>query len=308
MDRAGLECALRRSLARTTGLGLGIAPGVRLDPRAHRAFAPRLRLLRRLVREAGARVDPRPDGSLEVGIRGLRLRVRTGEEVYILGELHLAGVYSVRLPPGSVAIDIGCNAGFAALGFAAQPEVDRVVGFEPSPSTFQAALANALLNPRLARKLRLVNAALAAGDDRTLEVEVSRSYRGKNSLNGPPEFVRRLPDADLGRERFRVLNAAAALRGPLEDARARGAFVVAKIDCEGAEAEILEELRAAGLATLVDLYLIEWHAGGAARIADPMAALGYVALAPGSPTADRGMLYLGRGPCPVPGPQLPSSR
>ncbi len=120
------------------------------------------------------------------------------------------------LHPGSLAVDIGANIGAHSLRIAQQIGADgRVVAIEPTEYAFAKLNTNARLNPDLASRLVLVQAALTDGTE-----------RGRDD-----EFYSRWPLRTNGHQRH------AQHLGQLESAR--GARFIALDD-------LLDELRAAG--------------------------------------------------------------
>jgi hypothetical protein len=69
-----------------------------------------------------------------------------------------------------------------------------------------------------------------------------------------------------------------------------GLPIVAKIDCEGAEYEILEALAAAGRVREIETYLIEWHGQGPAPLVEILAGSAFRCFCPRE-SAGLGMVY-----------------
>jgi hypothetical protein len=67
--------------------------------------------------------------------------------------------------------------------------------------------------------------------------------------------------------------------------------LVAKIDCEGAEYQIIDALAEAGLLEKVDAFLIEWHGRGDAPIREKLLAAGHAVWPRAHPGANHGMIY-----------------
>jgi len=66
---------------------------------------------------------------------------------------------------------------------------------------------------------------------------------------------------------------------------------VCKMDCEGAEFEILERLFQNKVADLIDVYIIEWHAQDAKNIEDQFLHNGFDVITPTSDNTHTGLLY-----------------
>lgn len=185
---------------------------------------------------------------------GVTLRLEIAEEVHLLHEIFVQDCYGLAVPGRWRVLDIGGNAGFAALSFAVRPEVSEVLSFEPFGPTAEAYRRNLLLNPALGPKIQLRPVGLSDQDG-----EVTADY--------VPELRGSMSTAGLGQWReasdVRSVPVTLRLRRASEELRAwigqSSDPIFAKVDCEGAEYQILPELAAAGLLTRLKVLIIEWH-------------------------------------------------
>jgi FkbM family methyltransferase len=191
---------------------------------------------------------------------GLELHFTTAEEIDMAREIFLEGCYDVTLPGRFHVIDIGGNVGFAALRFASQANVERVFSFEPFGPTAEAFREQILRNAHLAARISLQQVGLGSRDQ-TVEVNYTAALRGSMSMHGLGSW-RGPATADSQRVPITISRASTQLRPIITAARASGAKVMAKIDCEGAEYSILDELAASNLLVEFDAVCIEWHARG----------------------------------------------
>lgn len=265
--------------------------GVAFDPnrppepllRAH-DFAVQLR------ERASARFSLEPDGRVRCDIAGVRHRVGTAEEVFILREIYLCGEYDLALGGSLVFVDAGANVGFSALFFAAAHPDAEVEAFEPVPQTYRRGVANVGLNDGLAPRIHFHNRGLFSSDT-PARIVSNLDRPGRSSL---------LLGCRDGRDRTEEVEVA------LRDASAEmreillrwpGRRVVLKLDTEGAEYAILENLAASGLLGRIDVVLGEWHrvddARGPARLAEILLAAGFATVLAGhrDPAQDAGMFY-----------------
>ena len=67
--------------------------------------------------------------------------------------------------------------------------------------------------------------------------------------------------------------------------------LVAKVDCEGAEYQIIDVLDRRGLLSKIDAFLIEWHEKGPEEIQDKLVAAGHGVWLRSHPGANHGMIY-----------------
>ena len=222
---------------------------------------------------------------MRVEVDGLRFAVQTAEELYILNEIFVNGVYNLRAAGQVVVWDIGMNVGLASLYFASQPEVAQVVSYEPFVPTYRQALKNIALNPEVGLKIAAFN--VGVGDsERSLRVKYRYDIKGSVGISGLP--------TDAGshgstQEQITIKPATEIIE---EIAAAHpNREIVAKIDCEGAEYEIIRSLAAAHKLTRIRAFLIEWHTHGPNEIIGHLADAGFATLSllPHSPGT--GMIY-----------------
>ncbi len=244
-----------------------------------------------LCTRAGARLAPRGRDEATVSIAALALVAQSTEDLFTLDEVFTRGVYDWTPGAPVVVLDIGMNVAFAALRMACLPAVTAVYGFEPFAPTFEQGVRNLRLNPAVATRVQAVNRGVAAqASVRHLAYDPAR--RGSAGLFGTAPH----PRAAAGAETIELLPAVDVV----DDTRARHpeAELVAKIDCEGAEYEIVDALATAGRLRHLSRLMIEWH-----RLApdhDPAALAGVLSNAgfdvslSGATTDPAGMLYANR--------------
>ncbi len=148
-----------------------------------------------------------------------------------------------------VMFDIGLNLGITSLCKAKDKNCVKIYGFEPFTPTFRQAENNMRLNAQLSQKISIYNYGL--GDvDKELDINYNPQRPGAMS-----SVQNRFPECDLV-EKIQIKEAARVLE-PLFDAHTQKIFL--KIDCEGAEKEILPNLDQKGLLKRVDVIVMEWH-------------------------------------------------
>ena len=219
-------------------------------------------------------------------LNGIEVEVRSEEDLYILEEVFARRVYAVRMPRRTIVIDVGANVGFAALHFAGLAEVDRVVAFEPFPRTVQLAAENLARNPALASKIDLQPFGLAARSEER-RVEYSEEWKASVGLSGLPPHLR---------DRSQVHTATVRTQRASEVIERLGSEwpgheLVVKLDCEGSEYEILEDLVASAQIRRVAVVLIEWHDRGPELLEGLLLDSGYTVLRGDRPRGRIGMLY-----------------
>ena len=193
----------------------------------------------------------------------------------ILHEIYVQGAYSFSTFDHAVVLDIGMNVAYASLYFASMDNVVAVLGYEPFEPTFRQAQLNLEMNPALSRKVETVNRGVSS---RTVRCQTLYDYGNKAHMK-----VAAVSPED--REDSPLRPAGAEVAVDLEDADAivrtsRDRFphcaLVAKIDCEGMEYEILERLAETGSLRALSILVIEWHARGPSALIELLRQNGFV--------------------------------
>lgn len=152
----------------------------------------------------------------------------------VFQEIFAENVYGVGgLAKNTVCIDIGMNIGLASLYFANMKECSIVYGFEPFAKTFEQAKINIELNEKLKEKIQPLNFAL--GDKETkININYDADFTGGNSL---------------------ILNEKCSTQGEIIKTKEASNVIsdianshvanniLLKIDCEGSEYMIFENLK-----------------------------------------------------------------
>ncbi|MGH8142049.1 MAG: FkbM family methyltransferase [Steroidobacteraceae bacterium] len=231
-------------------------------------------------------------------VRGARSRFRLSSPtvLYTLREVYCDAVYRFHTARDCAVLDIGANVGVSSLYFAEMARVRQVVSYEPFAPTYAQLLENIALNPALAAKITPINAGVAR-DAATLSVDYCPSHSTIASIKGPLVVGE---NDRLVKEAIRLHAAVDVVR----DLRRRcpGLDLIAKVDCEGSEYEILEAWAQAGLLGEISALLLEWHVRGPAPLTAILERNGHICFTPGTQDGIAGMLYAFRQ-CP---PQQPS--
>jgi FkbM family methyltransferase len=222
-----------------------------------------------------------------LNFRDILLTVENHEDWQIISEILVGNVYHFSLKEPCCVIDIGMNVGVASLFFASLPHVQEVYSFEPFPAPFARGIKHFGLNPKLAQKIRPQNVGLGNrtqshtvlyDDASTIGVSIHGQGRGEpTSIN--------------------IVSASEALRDIIRCAQGKGLEIVMKIDCEGSEFAIFDDLLASGLIDIPRAYLIEWHKWWSVDLRDtnlvqPLVERSYVVLNRTSPAASHaGLIY-----------------
>jgi FkbM family methyltransferase len=228
--------------------------GLRLDSAEHAFMLKGMEFAQSLFNTADGRFE-NSNGLINALVAGIRVEVRTFEELFILHEIFVEGAYNVKLAKPVVAVDIGMNVGFSSLHFAANPNISTVYAFEPATVTFQHALRNLALNPALSDKIVALNFGLSNRSE-TVEFDFSEEIKGSVGIRG----LSHRDDIDQSKvKKIRLdLRSAAVEMGKIFDEN-KGSEFILKIDCEGSEYNVVEALSESGRLERVSLIMLEWH-------------------------------------------------
>lgn len=195
---------------------------------------------------------------LVLTMNGVNMHIQNMEDFQIVDEVHVLNTYNFRTPSRCCVIDIGMNVGFSSLYFARRDNVEQVHSFEPFTAPYQRALENISLNPDIAGKIHPHNFGLA-GQNATMTVAYNEDTTIGTSIHG---------NGGENSATIEIKRASEVLRSIIDDAKDAGLAVVIKMDCEGSEFEIFEDLATSGLLADVHIFMIEWHKWWSAQKTD----------------------------------------
>lgn len=226
------------------------------------------------------------DEGLFFTVDDIKLKIETREELFIIDEVFVSRCYDVTTCSQSVIIDIGMNVGFASLWYANRADVVAVYGYEPFPSTFAQAKINISLNPKLESKIHCTNVGIGRVTQ-SLRLPYDPDRKGLSNMHGIPTDNRK--QSELQTEQVQVCSIADSLQNVI--ANNCQYDLVAKIDCEGSEYDIIPALSELGYLGNFKAISLEWHYHGPEKLTSILKQNGFsiIRLDTNSPRA--GMIY-----------------
>jgi FkbM family methyltransferase len=197
-----------------------------------------------------------------VSFSNLNIYIESLEEFHILNEVFINDDYHYTTKKKSILIDIGCNIGITSLFFSTFSYIEKIIAFEPVRVTYEQAKLNFQLNAKMCKVDAIKNVGLgkSAREERFLfdsKVKGNTGIRGKLS----PSYSKNKSAEEIS------VNINEASSEILEITNQnRSLKVIVKMDCEGAEYEILENLKETGVIDEIDVLLMEWHDKGTEMI------------------------------------------
>lgn len=176
-----------------------------------------------------------------------------------------------------VVFDIGMNRAYASLKFANFDNCSKVYGFEIDEFTYQIALDNIKLNPKLENKIKTFNFGLS-DEIETVDLYYIDGYDGLNTMI--QDFTKVQPVLDHFEEKINVKQAevkiASDVISDIIKSDEINAKKILKIDTEGAEYKIIGDLLKSGLLSQMDVILGEGHNIKENNFTDDLLNLGFV--------------------------------
>lgn len=223
------------------------------------------------------------DGQLRLTIQGATFYINFTDELFVISEVFVTNDYNFKSKDLIIVVDIGLNIGATALFFSQHPNVKKIYSYELFEPTYRAAQRNLALND--ASKIITKNIGLGR-ETRQLQIPYSPTSKARMGLNGLPSTEQFLDATMLTVSVTDVAEEVVKISG-LEP----GIKKVCKMDCEGAEFEILERLFEKNVIGLLDIYIIEWHNQDTAVIESQFLKNGFDILKSNSEDPLTGLIY-----------------
>ncbi len=178
--------------------------------------------------------------------------------------------YHINSDKSEVVFDVGMNIADSTIFFSKMPKVKMVYGFEPFEKTYNSAIKNIELN-NIRNNVKVFNFGLS-GSELTKHLNYGDNMScGQSTIDSINEgnicqyekwgLVKR---EELTSENV-VLKRSAIVLAELIDKNPDCNYIL-KLDCEGEEYSIFEDLSESGIISRFSLILLEWHYKGGERL------------------------------------------
>ncbi len=172
--------------------------------------------------------------------------------LYLVIEVFVHSEYNLNLREESILIDIGMNRAAASLLFAAKDNIQKIYAYEPFKPTFEMAMKNLKLNPKLSAKIIPLNFGLGKSEA-TMELPyVPDAAVGMSTTHEVCKGRK-----NIQKEKVIIKDTAREFIAILKDNNDKN--IIVKCDCEGAEFEIFERLDEANILDRIDVVMMEYH-------------------------------------------------
>ena len=187
---------------------------------------------------------------------GISIYIESFEEFFILNEVFYLNEYNFYTNDKVVVVDIGTNIGTASLFFSNLDNVDKIYAYEPVLETYNQATLN--FNNNKNKVVEFNNYGLG-GSDREETFYFNKNAKGNTGIRGElstsfdANFVEKID--------VKIMKASNEIQKIIDENS--NSKIVLKMDCEGGEYEIFEDLDKNGLLNRFDIIMLEWHDRGA---------------------------------------------
>lgn len=185
---------------------------------------------------------------------GIKVYTECEEDLFIINEVFNELCYGTHLSGDYMLLDVGLNIGISALFFNSLPQIKQIYAFEPVLDTYQKCLRNLQLN-NAGLKIKTFNYGLG-NSDRDEEFIFSENFKGSVGSIGLSDYKKN-NSQQLKNVKVSIREASTVFDELMKLNPAQK--LLAKLDCEGAEHEIIPNLKESGILDKISVILMEWH-------------------------------------------------
>ena len=224
-----------------------------------------------------------------IHLNHLTYNIQTFEELFILNEIFINGIYNVSSTKKFALIDIGMNVGLTSIYFAQNPNCSSIYSFEPFKLTFEQAMLNLTLNPEIKDKIKSFNFGLG-NYNKILTVTYDKEIKGNMGIHGIPDGLIHQKQ-EMSNEEINIRDASEILYPIVNMLNDQDNEIILKIDCEGSEYDIFNSFEKSEILQYFNIILIEWHFKGPEQICLYLKKAGYRYLSFNPNNEISGMIY-----------------
>lgn len=209
------------------------------------------------------------EGKLKFNFKGIDCLIGSVDEFNNVREVLEEEIYHYYINNGKrdVVLDIGMNVGSASLFFLKNEKILKIYSFEPFLDTFKSARRNLEHTNQIGKKIELYNYGISNVDEyRTIQFNSDMTC-GQSSIQEITSV------ANLKYEKEGYINANNNIMVEIEVKKASGVLqeimnkwpeenIIIKMDCEGEEYVIMDDLYEADLLDRINMIMMEWHYKG----------------------------------------------
>lgn len=266
--------------------------GILVNAETHGFIVKGKDMLQQLANKKGAVLSINSSGLVTIKFQEYSFCINTWEEILILHEVFIEGMYNYGTAKDYLLIDIGMNVGVTSIFHSNNSNCKKIISFEPFSATIDLAKKNFSLN-KSATKITPMNMGLGY-PARTLQINYSSEYKGSVGINGVAEYVQ--DGNEVTNTQTLEIRDVHEILEPIFIEYSNIQKVM-KIDAEGVEYEIIERLAATGLLKQVNFLMIEWHVKGPSLLEETLKKAGFQMMSFNTLDKSIGMLYAFNSNC-----------
>lgn len=222
---------------------------------------------------------------LQLTIGKARFFINDHEELFIINEVFTEGGYNIiSQDQNIIVVDIGMNVGIASIFFSLRENVKKIYSYELFPPTFDVAIRNITIN-QSGSKIIPHSFGLGKNDEK-LQLPYSIQEKGRMGILGLPVDGR---IDKSGLQEVEIRNVSREIEKISSENK--DSFIICKMDCEGAEYDLIEDLYKTKLMEKIKVFMIEWHYKDPAIISNQLVDKGFLVFCYTFPTDYTGMIY-----------------
>ncbi|MBQ3785144.1 MAG: FkbM family methyltransferase, partial [Alphaproteobacteria bacterium] len=191
----------------------------------------------------------RENGKIKIWNNIITVEGEADNTLWTAGTIFCVDEYNFNMNEKYVMFDIGFNLGMTSLHKAQDKNCVKIYAFEPFVPTYKLAMRNMELNKDLSKKITAFNYGLG---DKEETIDVNYNHDRPGAMSSVKNVFSECDDV----EQIQIKDTSEVLE-PLFAKHKEKIFL--KIDCEGAEKQILPDLEKSGLIKKVDVIVMEWH-------------------------------------------------
>ncbi len=183
-------------------------------------------------------------------------------------EVFIYTPYAFSCNEDCVVMDVGMNIGFASLFFAKKDHVKFVYGYELIPDTQQKSKLNFNLNPTFSTKIQSFGFGLG-----NINTQLSIPYAPSGSVGASINDFMMIDTSEKQHKiSVEIKDIQEEIYSVYENTKLP---IVLKLDCEGAEYDIVQRLHEQKLFRFIKTIMIEWHVKGSDQIVNQLMENGF---------------------------------
>lgn len=209
------------------------------------------------------------NGSLLLKLKNIQIKVNSKDEFNNVKEVLLDQIYNYFLNDGKkdVILDIGMNIGDSILYFLQNDNVKKIYGYEPFRRTFELAKENLKLHLKNTDRIEIFQYGISNKNEKRIidynsDMSCDQSTISETCEKAYEFYLKWgiIEEKNKERELIIVKKASDVFKPIIKKHHDNN--IILKMDCNGEEYNILEELLKEGILSEISFIMLKWHYKG----------------------------------------------